>query len=307
MELKDLYSFVAVAEELHFGRAAGRLHISAPPLTQRIKALERKLDVQLFVRTKRSVSITPAGVALLAEARRLLLQVHDLPEHVQRVARGEMGYLRAGVVGAALYSNLVADIVRSIPDVHLVWHVLGSADQVQRIRENRLDLGLINTPIDHDGVLVQLAHREPLVVVMPATHRYANRRSIALRLLKSEVFIMGERHLAPSYYDQVIGACNAGGFSPKINHQAQSIATFMGLIALGVGVSLVPASMAKAGVGGVSYVSIQGQAPLSEISIAWNPLNPSPLLARTLELLKAGLPYPHKRRRGTRRLPRTAS
>jgi len=301
MELRDLRAFVAVAEELHFARAAARLHVSPPPLSQRIKALESEIGVSLFTRSKRSVVLTAAGSVLLTEARRLCSRADELPQLTRRAARGETGELRAGVVGSAIYSQaraLVADIAREVPDAHLVWRVLSSVEQIQAIRENRLELGLINTPIDHDGLVVRSLLRERLVVVMPATHRYARRASIPLRLLKDEIFVVGERHLAPSYYDRVIGAFNAAGFSPIIEHQPQSIIAYIGLVAIGVGLSIVPASLARLGLAGVAFVRIEGKVPLSELSLAWDPSNSSPILARALRLMLAKAPVLRRSARG---------
>lgn len=285
MEIRDLRSFVAVAEELHFGRAAARLHISPPPLSQRIKSLEQQLGAQLFVRTKRSVALTPAGVILLTEARRLCQRVDELPRMTQRAARGEANEVRVGVVGAAIYSQaraLVADMTRLVPDIRLVWRVLSSVEQLREIRENRLDLGLVNTPIEHDDVMIKPLVRERLVVVMPSTHKYAKRKSIPLRLLRDEVFVIGERHLAPIYYDRVIAAFNAAGISPMIEHQAQSIIAYIGLVAIGVGMSIVPASLTRMGLSGVVFVGIKDDVPASELSVAWNPKNISPVLELAL-------------------------
>jgi len=289
MELRDLRYFVAVAEELHFGRAAARLHISAPPLTQHIKRLESQLSVVLFNRTKRTVAITAAGSALLKEARQMLAQADSLAIAVQRAGRGETGQLRAGVIGSSIFSkarDLQTQMSRLLPDAHLVWYEMSSVEQVQAIQQKRLDLGLIITPIDHEGLVVRRAVREPLVAAIPSTHALAKRTSIPLRLLKDEVFILGARHISPGYYDRFISACNAAGFSPHVAHQASHMLTYISLVAIGAGVSLVPASMAKAGLSGVSFLRIQGKAPYSEVSIAWNPANNSPLLSRALAALK---------------------
>lgn len=290
MELKDLRYFVAVAEELHFGRAAARLHISPPPLTQRIKALEQALGVLLLKRTKRTVTLTAAGATLLGEARRLLVQAEGLAVTAQRAARGETGHLRAGVVGSAIFSqarDVQATLARRLPDVRLVWHELSSVEQMESLRENRLDLGLVTTAIAQEGVVLGRTIREPLVVALPSNHRLAARAAIPLQMLSNEVFILGARHLSPGLYDRVISACDAAGFSPDVDHQAGHMMTYISLVAIGAGVSLVPASMAKAGMAGVTFVRIRGPVPYSEVSLAWNPDNPSPVLARVLDLLNA--------------------
>lgn len=291
MDLRDLRCFVAVAEELHFGRAAARLRISPPPLTQRIKALEQQLDVLLLKRTKRSVALTAAGSALLVEARRLLIQADGLAATVHRAARGEIGHLRAGVVGSAIFSqarDVQATLARLLPDVRLVWHEMSSVEQMESLRDNRLDLGLVSASTAPEGVVLGRTIREPLVVALPSTHRLASRSTIAMQTLRDEVFILGARHLSPSLYDRVISACAAAGFSPHVDHQAGHMMTYISLVAIGAGISLVPASMAKAGMAGVTFVRLKGPVPYSEVSLAWNPHNVSPVLARVLELLKRG-------------------
>lgn len=291
MDLRDLRCFVAVAEELHFGRAAARLRISPPPLTQRIKALEQQLDVLLLKRTKRSVALTAAGSALLVEARRLLIQADGLAATVHRAARGEIGHLRAGVVGSAIFSqarDVQATLARLLPDVRLVWHEMSSVEQMESLRDNRLDLGLVSASTAPEGVVLGRTIREPLVVALPSTHRLASRSTIAMQTLRDEVFILGARHLSPNLYDRVISACAAAGFSPHVDHQAGHMMTYISLVAIGAGISLVPASMAKAGMAGVTFVRLKGPVPYSEVSLAWNPHNVSPVLARVLELLKRG-------------------
>lgn len=288
MELRDLRCFVAVAEELHFGRAAARLHISPPPLTQRVKALEAELGALLFKRNKRSVAITAAGAALLVEARRMLAQADALVTTVHRAAQGESGHLRVGVMGSVIFSHgksLQATMRAQLPDVRLIWHELSSVEQVQSIRDNRLDLGFVNTPIEHEGIMIRRALREPLVAALPATHPLAGRRSIPLRALRDEVFIHSTRRTSTGFYDRFIAACNAAGFSPIIDHQAGHMLTYISLVAIGAGVTVVPASMAKTGLDGVAFVRIEGNAPYTEISVAWHPDNASPVLARALQLL----------------------
>lgn len=289
MELKDLRYFIAVAEELHFGRAAARLHISPPPLTQRIQNLERELGASLFHRTKRSVRTSAAGEALLGEARRILLEADGLKATAQRAVHGITGSLRAGVIGSAIYSqgrSLQQFVARAMPDVRLVWQELSSIDQIQALRQHRLDLGLVNTPIASEGVTLGRAVREPLAVAVPRQHRLAHRASVALPELRDDVFILGARHLSPGFYDRVISACHARGFSPAIDHQASHMLTYLGLVAIGAGISLVPASFATAGLAGVHFLELDAPAPYAEISLAWNPDHRSPTVARLLELFE---------------------
>lgn len=201
----------------------------------------------LFHRTKRTVAITEAGVLLLDEARQLIGQANALAPKLRRAARGEIGSLRVGVIGSAIFSqarDLQAEMSKRLPDVRLVWHELSSVAQVEAIRDNRLDLGFINTPIEHEGVTLGQPFRESLVAVMASTHPLARRPSIPLKALKDELFIMGARHLSPGYYDRFISACDAAGFSPNVDHQVGHMFTYISLVSIGAGVSLVPTSMA---------------------------------------------------------------
>jgi DNA-binding transcriptional LysR family regulator len=233
--------------------------------------------------------MTAAGTALLGEARRLLAQANTLAGTAQRAARGERGVLRAGVIGAAMFSqarDMQAHMSAAMPDVRLVWHSLSSSEQIEAIKDGRLDLGLINTPVQESGLVIHRTVREPFVAVVPAKHRLAGRTSIALHELKDEVFVFGARHFSPTYYDRFISACNAAGFSPNVDHQAQSIFAYVSLVAIGAGVSLVPASIAKAGISGVKYLRLKGTAPSAETSMVWSTSNRSPVLRRALALLK---------------------
>lgn len=279
---------MVLAEELHFTRAAARLHMSPPPLTQRIKKLEAQTGVLLFHRTKRAVALTPAGLVLLDEARKLLQQASHVAPMLQRAARGEAGSIRVGVAGSAIFSHakrMQREVSKHLPEVRLIWHELSSVEQIESIREKRLDVGLLNTPIEHRGVALGQPLREPLVAVMSTTHRLASRSTIELKALRDEVFIVGARHLSPGYYDRFISACNVAGFAPNVDHQAGHLFTYISLVSIGAGVSLVPASMADAGLAGVSYVRIRGSPLTSEVSLAWSKTDPSPVTTRVLRVM----------------------
>jgi DNA-binding transcriptional LysR family regulator len=288
MEPADFRAFLAVAEELHFGRAAARLNITPPPLTRHIQRIERELGARLFDRTKRSVALTAAGVALKGESQRLLAQLEALPGHVQRAAGGHSGTLRAGVISAALFSQallLQAAMRKAMPAVRIEWQVESSANQVEALRQHRLDLGLVHTPIEHEGLALRLVMREPLVVAVPASPPLARRTSIPLRALKDEVFVVATRDRVPSYYDRFIAACHAAGFEPRLAHQRQTMVNFLGLVAIGAGVTVVPVSVMRVAVEGTRYVRLSGDVPRSELSVVWSPANRSPVLARALRLM----------------------
>lgn len=288
MEPADFRAFLAVADELHFGRAAARLNISPPPLTRHIQRIERELGARLFDRTKRTVTLTAAGAALKVESERLLAQLEALPAHVQRAAGGDSGTLRAGTISAALFSQarvLQAAMREAMPAVRIEWHVESSAEQVDALRQNRLDLGLVHTPIEHEGLTLRPVLREPLVVALPSSHPLSARKSVPLRALRDDVFVVATRERVPSYYDRFIAACHAAGFEPRLAHQRQTMVNFLGLVAIGAGVTVVPVSVTRVAVEGTRYVRLSGDVPHSELSVVWSSDNPSPVLARALRLM----------------------
>jgi DNA-binding transcriptional LysR family regulator len=285
LEFRDLKAFAVLAEELHFGRASARLNMTPSPLTRQIQKIERELGAQLFERTKRSVAMTAAGEALLDEARGLLQRRDALPEKLQRVVQGGTGFLHVGVIGIAVLSqarDIQKRIVEEVPDVRVTWRVMSSADQVAALRSGRLDVGFLHTPIEHEGLEARRLVREAMVVALPAGHPLTRRKSLRLRDLRDQVFIIGTREQSPGDYDRLISGCNADGFSPKLDPQSQSLASFLGLVAIGVGVALTPASLTRSAVEGVAFVPVEGAGLYSEISIAWNPAQVSPVLARML-------------------------
>ncbi|MFO1325191.1 MAG: LysR substrate-binding domain-containing protein [Burkholderiales bacterium] len=290
MDANSLRTFLIVADELHFGRAASRLNITASPLTRRIQKMEDEYGVLLFKRTKRSVTLTAAGALMVMQARSLLAAADNLPGMLRRAARGEIGILRVGSIGTALFSpigELQAKMRRSLPDVRLVWQVMSSSELVQAVRQDQLDLALVSSPIEHDGLMLQQVHREPLVAILPSDHPFAQRRSISLRELRNETFAISSREQVPNYFDRFIGACHAAGFEPKLEQQPQSIVIFLGLVAIGAAVTIGPASLGRVRVEGVSYVKLHGVGLFNEISMIWNARNLSPVLALALKLMGA--------------------
>lgn len=289
MHLRSLSCFVAVAEELHFGRAAKRLNISQPPLTQHIKKLEAELGALLFHRTKRSVHITEAGMALLDEARRVIAQSEGMRHMVQRAVKGQSGYLRVGFITSSVFTKarrLYEKLSRGVPGITVVWQEMSSSEQISSLREGKIDMGFIHTPADHEGLAARVIIRDPLVVVVPDSHRLAGRRTVSLSELADDDFVLPLRHMSPSRYDRIIAACSAAGINPAIPHQPRHLLTILGLVSMGAGVSLVPSTLTTAGFPSVAFLKIQGKAPIAEVSVLWNPDNRSPVLARALAALR---------------------
>lgn len=286
MELRHLRYFVAVAEELHFGRAAERLGMAQPPLSQQIKALEQETGVTLLDRTKRRVELTAAGQIFLEQSRKILAQAEQAVLAARRAARGQTGKLVVGFVSSAVYGK-VTSIFRIMqeeyPDVSLLLQDLSSVEQVEAMKAYRLDVGLIRPPVETDESLItRVIWREPLVVVLPRRHRLAGRKKIATEELAEESFLLVD---APGFQDQLVRICALAGFSPRIVQQARSTPTIVNLIAGGIGISVVPASLRNLHRQGVIYRSIEAPAPTIELAVMWRKNDRSPALGTFLQIV----------------------
>lgn len=284
--------FVAVAEELHFGRAARRLNLSQPPLSVQIRELEREIGADLFIRNRRRVELTPAGGVLLGEARRLIAQAEAAVESARRAARGEIGHLAVGFVSTADYSLLPALVHRfrtRHPGVSLTLRELTGDRQIDQLSAGELDLGLMIAPPRIAGLVERTVLREPLIAALPASHRFARLgRSIAVQDLSGEGFVLFPRAMAPGLYDALIALCQQAGFAPRLAQEAIQMQTILGLVAGGLGVSLVPACMAKLRRPGVAYVRLSTSERSIETAAVWRADDKAPALAALL----AALPNP---------------
>lgn len=269
MELRHLRYFVILAEELHFGRAAKRLGISQPPLSQQIRALELNLKATLFERTNRRVELTPAGQALLVEARATLDQAERAVNIVGKAQRGEIGELKVGFAPSApLIVPFTATVVafrNTLPGIRLVLNEQVTTDQIDALLERRLHIGFIRSPTTPDIpealVAVEL-YREPLAVFLRANHPLARqRRSVPLKALADEAFVFFPRGSGTSLYDQVFAMCRKAGFTPRIDQEAKGNATILGLVAVGLGVSILPASLRGIAVANVACLAISPAGP----------------------------------------------
>jgi len=273
MELRHLRYFVAVAEELHFTRAALRLNIAQPPLSQQIRALEQELGVELFVRTRRSVALTDAGHALLARARELLAATQALPQDLQRVARGEVGLLRIGFSSTLPLTKVLRDVVaehrRTHPDVALNLREMHSALQFDSLRRGELDVGLVRyNERAPEGVKLTLLRRDPLRLVVPAAHRFAKRRSVSIADCRDEAFIGFPGDAGTGTGPLLKRLCAAEGFEPRIAQEAREATTQIGLVAAGLGVAVLPAPLEAVRIEGVQYVPLAGEGALLVMSAA---------------------------------------
>ena len=242
MELRRLRYFVAVAEELSFNRAAQRLHISQPPLSNQIKQLEEELGVQLFKRSNRGVRLTEAGELLLEEARRIFIQLEQTARLVERVGSGKVGRLSLGFVPSAtneVLPRLLYEFRRRFPDVELFLHEMMPDQVVQRLHSRQIDVGFFYLPFDDSSLHITPVSREPLVVALPETHSLAKEPEIDLRTLEREPFILPRRYEMPGLYGQVTEICRQAGFTPRaVQKDVWLMQTIVGLVASGIGVAL---------------------------------------------------------------------
>jgi DNA-binding transcriptional LysR family regulator len=268
VELRQLRYFVAVAEELHFRRAAERLHISQPPLSQQIRALEEELGFALLVRTRRRVELTPAGSAFLRDARTLLAELEGAVATARRIDAGQTGRLRVSFVGSALFSivpRVVERFRHSRPDVEIELHERPTIDQLRAVRAGVVDVGLLRPPIDDNaGLRVQTVLRERTVAALPSGHELASLSRVSLRRLAAEPLVLFPRDQAPGFHDLLIDSLAGARATPRVIQYAPEMLTIIGLVAAGTGVSLVPASVGRLALDGVTYRPVSG-APLSEL------------------------------------------
>jgi len=272
MDHRKLRYFVAVAEELHFGRAAHRLNVSQPPLSVQIRALEDELGAPLFTRDRRNVELTEAGRILLAEARKILHQLEHARVMVQRAGRGEIGRLAIGFITPVEYNvlpNLLGEFRRRYPDVVMTLRETMSDQQLAELDSGTLDIGLLSAPVDRPTIESRGIWRERVVLAVPAQHAFARLASIPLRKLANEQFIMFPRSIAPALYDDVLQFCRRGGFSLQIVQEATQSQTIISLVSAGIGLAILPSSIQGLRRAGVTYRPFREQSPSVETVIAY--------------------------------------
>lgn len=293
VELRQLRYFVAVAEEMHFGRAALRLHMTQPPLSQTIQALEATLGSTLFLRSQRRITLTAAGAALLPEARRLLHQASTLAELVQRAAAGTTGSLSLSFVSTADYSvlpTLLREFREAYPLVQINLREATSDLQLEDLALGRIDAGLLIPPLpertqselDYLEIL-----KEPLLLAAPKGLKLLRGKStVALAALADFPLIIFPRRIAPALHDTILACFHAAGLTPHISQEAIQMQTIIGLVSAGMGIALVPQSVSNLKRAGVDYRALAAPVPLVETGVAWRRDNRSPVLSAFLELLR---------------------
>jgi DNA-binding transcriptional LysR family regulator len=286
VELRQLRYFVTVAEELHFRRAAARLHMSQPQLSQQIARLEEELGVRLLARTRRRVELTPAGQAFHRDVESVLLELEGAVATVRRIHAGEGGLLRLGFVGSALLS-VVPEVVQRFrtgrPNVAVDLRELSTVEQVRALTARTIDVGLVPLPVVDADVRVAVLRREPAVAALPGSHALAGRDEITREELAAEPFVLFPRAQAPGFHDFLAGSLAATGTPPRVVQHAPEMQTIVGLVAAGIGVSLVPASVERLALPGVVYRPVTG-GPAVELAAITRPAETSPIVHAFLGL-----------------------
>ncbi|EBG1400348.1 LysR family transcriptional regulator [Salmonella enterica subsp. enterica serovar Stanley] len=273
IELRHLRYFVAVAEELHFGRAAARLNISQPPLSQQIQILEQQVGARLLARTNRSVALTAAGRQFLVDSRHILSLVNDAAARAERLHQGEAGEIRIGFTSSAPFIRAVSHTFslfrQSYPGVHMQTREMNTREQIAPLNEGVLDIGLLrNTPLP-DTLNREVILHEPLMAMIPREHRLAQKPVVSLTELAEEPFVFFDSHVGTGLYDDILGLMRRYNLSPTITQEVGEAMTIIGLVAAGLGVSILPASFKRVQMSEMRWVPLAEEDAVSEMWLVW--------------------------------------
>lgn len=292
MELRHLRYFLAVAGELHFGRAAQRLGLSQPPLSVAIQQLEAEVGAPLFIRSSRGVQLTAAGQALVPAAQAALEQAVQALHAARDAASGQVGRLAIGFAGTMLYRGL-PQMLRSFQAEHarlqLSLRELSSSEQIIELQHARLDAGFVHVAQAPAGLAELLVSSQPFVACVPAAHALARRRRLPLTALAGEPLALVSRSVSPDYHARILNACQAAGFAPQPLHELQHWLSVVSLVSQGLAVALVPAALQQAGLAGAAFVPVQdpqGTLPRYETRCLWNPVRDLPALGLFLQAVR---------------------
>lgn len=287
VELRHLQSFLVVADELHVGRAAARLHLTQPSLSRQVAALERDVGVPLFTRTRRRFALSPAGEAFRVQAREAVRRADQAARDARRVHRGELGTLRVRFVQSATFDalpRLLGAFRRAYQEVTLDIEAMTTLRQVDALRDGHADVGMLRPPLPGSSLLTRVISRDPLVVALPAGHPLAGADALSLADLADERFVLYSRASGPSVRDTLVSHCLAAGFSPHVVQDAEDVQTIVSLVAAGVGVSLLIAPTPPTSPDAVVYRPVTDDVAPWDMAIAWSPDNDAPVLAHFLAI-----------------------
>jgi DNA-binding transcriptional LysR family regulator len=295
MELSQLRCFVAVAEELHFGRAAKRLFMTQPPLSRQIQLLEHDLGVELLERSSRQVHLSAAGHSFLRDARQILAFAQQASTSAQRVARGEAGRLTLGFTAVSAYSmipQLLAQAQHALPNVDLVLREMVSVAQVEALASRMIDIGFIRQVATRHALEYQLIQKEPLLVAMPPSHALAQKKKIDVSDLDQQPFIMYTPTEGRYFYDCIAGLFAAHGVTPEYVQHVGQTHTILGLVRAGLGLTIVPASAQELHFTGLEFRPLRQPGYYAEIYLAWRTDNDNPALPALRNMISAHFANP---------------
>ena len=287
-DLKQLRCFVTVGEELHFGHAAKRLNMTQPPLSRHIQMLEYTLNLQLLQRTSRSVQLTPAGQAFLADARRILALVENAASAAQRISKGEAGLIKLGFTAASSYSflpGLLADVKAELKDIRVELSEMVTVQQLEALRESRLDLGLVRPPVEELGMATAPVASEQLVLAVPHSHPFASHPPCSLKDLAGERFITFSPVHGRYFYELIAGILSGAGVSVKYVQHVSQVHSILALVSAGIGISIVPETARRLHFEGVELRELPAPATFAELHLAWCTENSNPALPAFRDLV----------------------
>ncbi len=294
MDIRQLRYFVAVAEDLNFSRAARRLNMSQPPLSQQIKAMEDELGTALLERTRRSVRLTEPGRLFLAQARSILAQLDDAGDEVRRAARGEAGEIRVAFTGSVPmfepFPRFIQTFRERFPAVRVEMGHLSTGAQIQALADRRIDVGFLRPSHQFAAgadIAVRAIWEDRLMAVLPASHRLARKRGgVRMEELADEPFVLFPRGVGCGLTDHVTGLASQAGFAPRVVQEAREGVTILALVAAGTGISVLPDTYRNASVPGIAFQPITGAASQSRLLLAWRAGERTPLLDRFLAMAR---------------------
>jgi DNA-binding transcriptional LysR family regulator len=298
--MRHLWLFLAVAEEQNFGRAAKRLGMSQPPLTEQIQVLEQALKAKLFVRSRLGTQLTPVGQAILPAVRKFLLQMEQLELAVQEAIAGQTGMLTIGAISSAMLDVLPPFLERlrqQHPKLTLSVREIDTVDAIPALLAGDVDLAFARLEgyLGSDVQTFTMA-QDQLLVALPAQHRLARRRRIALSDLAADSFVMFSRRVSPIFFDRIIALCQASGFSPRILHEVRSVTTQVASVGCGQGIALVPATLKRMAPDSVVFKPLAEMVEVVTTAAAWSSKSTNPALSSALEILKITPTVPRARR-----------
>ncbi|AOJ40311.1 LysR family transcriptional regulator [Burkholderia lata] len=288
--IRQLWMFLAVAEEQHFGRAAKRLNVSQPPLTAQIQILEQSLGLQLFYRSRQGTQLSPAGAAILPAVQQFMSQVERLERVVREVASGRSGVLHVGAITSAMLETvppLLDELKRTHPDLTVFVKEIDSVDAIPALEAGELDLAFVRVDREvGNGILTMPLAEDRLAVALPKDHALASLPRVRLRSLAGEQMVVSSRQVAPDYFDLLMSVCRSHGLTPRVMHEVRSITSQVAYVGCGQGVALVPSSMRKLIPGNVVVRPLKEKVMVVTAALVWNANRYHPMVDAVVALLK---------------------